>query len=178
MRRREESKATIAVAVVVVVMVLCGVIAHSFYMEFIYKRTPEYVHENLTPPYEEEAEEFFYEHEAELFELAEMQEELDSGANYLYEFNLGPNAESNIQDRQDAVPHEILSVLQRIENKTDCTYSIGISQGQIRVWICSSTNFDVYLYHGEIKHHSMTGDDKTTQLEGGWTIEAPYQIRS
>ncbi len=178
MRQRKGLKAIIAVVTVAVVVGLCCVVARLWYVEFVYKRTPEYVHANLTPPYEEEAEDFFYEHEAELIELAEMQEELDPDASYWYRFNTESNAESHVHDDRDTLPHEILSVLQRIESKTDCTYGVRISQDQIRVWVCTSTNFYVFLFRGDPNWpHSITGDEKTTPLEGGWTIEAPYTIR-
>ncbi len=172
MQQRKVLKAVIAFVVIVGVMGLCGVIAHSFYVEFVYKRTPEYVHQNLTPPYEEAAKEFFDSYKSDLLQLSDLQDTLAEDTTYYYRFN-GESTEA-YQEHVDEIPDNFLDVLQKIEMKTSEGYYVVASKAYINIYIASSTNFDVFLYYGK----SFSGrNHKTTQLEGGWTIEAPYTIR-
>ena len=142
------------------------------YITFVYMRTPEYIHEHLTPPYEQEAEEFFRENAPALMKLVELKAEIEPGLLYRFTFHYP-------QYNSAGIPPELYATLLALEQHNPSSdYTISIYKEEITVQIKSGTNFDVYLFYGERDFHGMNPEgDKGTILEDGWEIHAPFVVR-
>lgn len=155
------------------ILLVCAIVftAH-LYVTFVYKRTPEYIHQHVTPIYEQEAEAFFNENHAALMKLVELYTEIKPEKWYTFTFQ-------HHQYDSENMPTEIYTTLLNLEqNNISSDYTISISKESIDIHIGSGTNFDVYLYYGATTWFGMEPEgDKITILEDGWEIHAPYVIR-
>ena len=139
---------------------------------FCYRRSPGYVWSRLTPPHEEAAAAFFRGNREELERLAELRETLGTEERFSYTFHAREYDSFNI-------PAEVAAVLLTLEGKTPEGYTITLTQAEITVAIASGTNYDVYLYLGPDTAHSVKPEwEREIPLEGGWTVQTPYVVRS
>lgn len=150
--------------------ILAGFIV--YYVVFIYMRTPEYIHCHVTPIYEEEAKEYFQENKEQFLQLSTLLKQMNTSENYYYSHTF-----SALTSDTGETSREISNVLTKLEASTEKNYTVTIAHSNIQVLIKSGTNFDVFLYYGDFYKYSENGHKKT-ELEGGWTIDAFYTVRS
>ena len=152
---------------IAVILLLCGIAGLSWllYDRLVTRRSPEYIHTHVTPPYEEKARDYYDAHAGELARLAALLPELADGE--CYDYPDGAGAE---------IPAELLSVLEELE----CPDSIRLTRDEILIWIASGTCFDVYLVYGDAggAYYGVSPEwEKSAPLEDGWSIQAPYVLR-
>lgn len=139
---------------------------------FRYYRSPSYVWSRVTPPHEEAAAAFFRENREELERLAELRETLGPEERFSYTFHAHEYDSLNI-------PAEAAAALLALEGKAPEGYTVSLTQVEITVAVASGTNYDVYLYLGPDTAHSVKAEwEREIPLEDGWTVQAPYVVRS
>lgn len=159
--------------VIAVILTICVLgLGMCLYIALFYTRTPEYIHQNITPPYEKAATEFFENNYDSLCELTKALEEVDTNCYYYYAFQ---EHEFNSTD----IPNHLLKVMEALESSTSNKYVVSIQGGEIKIYFKSSTYFDVYLCYEYPVTEYITEDEwsKTTPLKNGWRVEAPYILR-
>ena len=156
----------------VVVLICCGIMMLiCWYVPFVYMRTPEYIHAHRTPAYEQEAEKYFLENHERLTQLTELADKIPSGLWYRYTFGVHTFDSTEL-------PDDIRKALKSLEERTDKSYTVVMSNEYAEILIVSATFFEVYLYHGNDRLHGLKQEwDKAKILEDGWEIHAPYIVR-
>lgn len=151
----------------ITITLLCCVLGIYLYVELVYTRTQSFVHNHVTPPFEAEATDFFYDNLDKLNQLTLQMEECDNQT-IRYIFN-------SIKNDISVIPPNILKDLEEIEENTEKMYSVYISQETIRIMMESGTDFEIFLSY---KYPRLTNEwDKITPLVGGWELHASYVIR-
>lgn len=164
-------KGLLALLLVLLLIPLVGLVYLVDYT--LHGRNPQYVLEHVTPPYEEEAEQFFYDNKSNLLKLAQLVEETEDLDYCSYALNM-----DHQYDRGD-IPDEILAILQEIEGATTAQYSVDLLPDMVRIHITSQTDFDVYLYSSSEKWDISIreGRSKRIELEDGWVIDTHHVLR-
>jgi len=154
---------------VFLLLILC-----LFALASAYIRSPEYVHQHLTPLYEQEAKCFYFENEDVLLELIDAIDKLDPNTWYMYTLHIG-----SMQDNPQEIPDSLARIFLKLEERTAQPYSISIIHGTSTIAIKSGSYFEVYLYYGYNQLHSLKPEwDKQIDLTSGWEIHSPYIIRA
>lgn len=152
-----------------IVLLCCIAFVFAFlYITLVYMRTQTFVHKYLTPPYESEATDFFYDNFDALNRLVVQMDECGDREFYF--------AFHDHKINTPGIPQNILDTLNTLEESTEEIYAVRISRKSIRITITIKTNFDVFLHYGYPVSENEW--DKTTTLDSGWELHAPYTIRS
>ena len=163
-------KGLLALLLVLLLIPLVGLVYLVDYT--LHGRNPQYVLERETPPYEEEAKQFFYDNKSNLLKLAQLREQnYDIGSWSYYYLN------SNYEYRGNNIPNEMLDILQEIEEATDAQYSVDFLPDMVRIRITSQTDFDVYLCSASYEWGFGEEHSKRIELEDGWVIDTHHVLR-
>lgn len=131
-------------------------------------RSPNYVLTHLTPPYEQEAVEYFEENKPLLHRLVLAQGQVDRGEYFTYAFHYS-------QYNSQEIPAEAEGILRDLEMNTQADYTMTFSDREIVIMIATGTHYDVRL----CRAYDYDGGEhqKTTPLEDRWEVRANYVIR-
>lgn len=156
---------------------LCAVAGSAWLVHdrLVVRRTPEYIHTHVTPPYEAEARDYYETNAAALARLAALLPELAEGERYEY-----PRGDS--AGDETAFPGALLNVAEELwQEDGERPYSICLTRESIDIWFATGTCFDVSLVYGDpdgtAYDGTMPGWEKNTPLGQGWMIQAPYILR-
>lgn len=159
--------------VIAVILTICAFAFGVYlYSTLVYMRTPKYIHQKLTPPYEAAAREFYEANCDILHQLPDVVNQIELDSYYYYAFHDHTLNSTNI-------PKQLLVMIEGLESSTSNNYSVSIRGREIIIFVESSTCFDVYLYYGYpvAEYHTEQEWSKSTLLENGWSIEAPCILR-
>ena len=164
-------KGILALLLVLLLIPLVGLVYLVDYT--LHGRNPQYVLERVTPPYEEEAKQFFYDNKSNLLRLAQLVEETEDLDYCSYALNM-----DHQYDRGE-IPDEMLAILQEIEEATTAQYGISLwtEPDLVRIHIVLQTDFDVYLCSSNWEHGATEERSKRIELEDGWVIDTIYVLR-
>lgn len=160
----KNDKVSITVLVAFLLLLFLGI----FIAKDAYERSPKYVLEKLTPPYESNAKDFFYQNQNNLVRLSKIyNNKVDSY--FYYTFN---------QHKFDTpgIPDEVHEILNEIEKRTYDDYTVLITQYEIIIFLGSGTHFEVYLHYGTPPLFDSARDRKI-ELDSGWSIYSEYVLR-
>ena len=156
---------------------LCAVAGSAWLVHdrLVVRRTPEYIHTHVTPPYEAEARDYYESNAAALARLAALLPELAEGERYEY-----PRRDS--AGDETALPGALLNVAEELwQEDGERPYSIYLTRESIDIWFATGTCFDVSLVYGDPDGTAYDGTmpdwEKNTPLGQGWMIQAPYILR-
>ena len=156
---------------------LCAVAGSAWLVHdrLVVRRTPEYIHTHVTPPYEAEARDSYESNAAALARLAALLPELAEGERYEY-----PRRDS--AGDETALPGALLNVAEELwQEDGERPYSIYLTRESIDIWFATGTCFDVSLVYGDPDGTAYDGTmpdwEKNTPLGQGWMIQAPYILR-
>lgn len=153
-------KGVLAVCLVLLLVLLTVVVYNNEN-----NRDPKWVLEHLSPPYEEEAEQFFYDNKGNLFLLTQLSEQNDNIESWSYYINSSHEYDST------NIPNEILDILQEIEEATVMQYCVHLDPHRIEIHITTQTNFEVSLCSSSTERWT---ESKCIDLENGWVIDTHY----
>ena len=139
----------------------------------IIKRSPQYVLEQESIPYQEEAIEFFNENKDRLLLLSDSRStftDLASGFNH-YSFQYTDLDKLEISD-------DLKVALSEMEHSTSKQYDVGLLPDRVDVRIYSGTRLYVVLTDRYDMCYGMEEDwDIVTDLGDGWSLHVAYVVR-